>query len=114
MLERCFSDIVQRTNMELSRGGLAGAIISDGNHMKTGFRFSHVVCAATFSGAGAALARRRLNVARDAMGYVDVQKVTRTQFADTSREDADFLGGRRNGLSKKHAIDAALQAERSQ
>ena len=42
----------------------------------------------------------------DAKGYIDVQKLTCAQLANTFQEDADFLGvwysGWYNGLAKKH------------
>lgn len=45
----------------------------------------------------------------DANGYIDVQKLTCGQLANTYQEDADFLGvwysGWYNGLAKKHAIN---------
>jgi hypothetical protein len=45
----------------------------------------------------------------DAKGYIDVQKLTCAQLANTFQEDADFLGvwysGWYNGLAKKHAIN---------
>jgi hypothetical protein len=45
----------------------------------------------------------------DANGYIDVQKLTCRQLANTYQEDANFLGiwysGWYNGLGKKHAIN---------
>lgn len=45
----------------------------------------------------------------DARGYVDIQKLTCRQLANTYQEDANFLGvwysGWYNGLGKKHAIN---------
>jgi hypothetical protein len=45
----------------------------------------------------------------DAKGFIDVQKLTCAQLANTFQEDADFLGvwysGWYNGLAKKHAIN---------
>ncbi|MGE3993648.1 HdeA/HdeB family chaperone [Pseudorhodoplanes sp.] len=45
----------------------------------------------------------------DARGYIDVQKLTCRQLANTYQEDANFLGvwysGWYNGLGKKHAIN---------
>jgi hypothetical protein len=45
----------------------------------------------------------------DAKGYIDVQKLTCQQLANTYQEDADFLGvwysGWYNGLAKRHAIN---------
>ena len=44
----------------------------------------------------------------DAKGYIDVQKLTCAQLANTFQEDADFLtawySGWYNGLAKKHVI----------
>ena len=53
----------------------------------------------------------------DANGYIDVQKLTCAQLANTFQEDADFLtawySGWYNGLGKKHVIkvDRAKQLE---
>jgi hypothetical protein len=59
--------------------------------------------------APAAQPRADLSKFADANGNVDIQKLTCGQFADASREDADFLGamyiGWYNGLSKKNAIN---------
>jgi len=45
----------------------------------------------------------------DANGYINVQKLTCGQLANTYQEDADFLGvwysGWYNGLAKKHFLD---------
>ena len=44
----------------------------------------------------------------DANGYIDVQKLTCAQLANTFQEDADFLtvwySGWYNGLAKKHLL----------
>jgi HdeA/HdeB family len=45
----------------------------------------------------------------NARGYIDVQKLTCRQLANSYQEDANFLGvwysGWYNGLAKKHAIN---------
>jgi hypothetical protein len=49
-----------------------------------------------------------LTVYADKDGYVDVQKLTCAQLANTYQEDADYLtvwySGWYNGLAKKHAM----------
>jgi HdeA/HdeB family len=54
-------------------------------------------------------AQVELNAYADSAGYIDVQKLTCSQLANTFQEDADFLGvwysGWYNGLAKKHAIN---------
>ena len=53
----------------------------------------------------------------DAKGYIDVQKLTCAQLANTFQEDADFLtawySGWYNGLAKKHVmkVDRAKRLE---
>ena len=53
----------------------------------------------------------------DTNGYIDVQKLTCAQLANTFQEDADFLtawySGWYNGLGKKHVmkVDRAKQLE---
>jgi hypothetical protein len=55
-----------------------------------------------------ASAQVELSKYADAKGYINVQKLTCAQLANTYQEDADFLGvwysGWYNGLAKKHAI----------
>jgi inactivated superfamily I helicase len=70
-----------------------------------------VFCSALLCG-GLALpahAQVELKEYADAKGYIDVQKLTCDQLANTYQEDADFLGvwysGWYNGLAKKHAIN---------
>ncbi len=59
--------------------------------------------------ASAASAQVELKTYADSKGYIDVQKLTCAQLANTYQEDADFLGvwysGWYNGLAKKHAIN---------
>jgi hypothetical protein len=56
-----------------------------------------------------ASAQVELSKYANADGYIDVQKLTCAQLANTFQEDADFLGvwysGWYNGLAKKHAIN---------
>ena len=56
-----------------------------------------------------ASAQVELKAYANADGYIDVQKLTCGQLADTFQEDADFLGiwysGWYNGLAKKHAVN---------
>jgi hypothetical protein len=58
--------------------------------------------------APAANAAVELKTYADANGYIDVQKLTCGQLANTYQEDADFLAvwysGWYNGLGKKHTI----------
>jgi inactivated superfamily I helicase len=65
--------------------------------------------AALLLSASAASAQVELKTYANADGYIDVQKLTCGQLANTYQEDADFLGiwysGWYNGLAKKHAIN---------
>ena len=58
--------------------------------------------------AQSAQAAVQLNTYTDSNGYIDVQKLTCAQLANTFQEDADFLAawysGWYNGLGKKHTI----------
>ena len=60
-------------------------------------------------------AQVELKTYADANGYIDVQKLTCNQLANTFQEDADFLGiwysGWYNGLGKKHAINVSRVKE---
>ena len=60
-------------------------------------------------GINTATAQTELSRYADSKGYIDVQKLTCAQLANTYQEDADFLGiwysGWYNGLAKKHAIN---------
>ena len=51
----------------------------------------------------------------NAHGYIDVQKLTCRQLANTYQKDANFLGvwyiGWYNGLAKKHAINLPRMKE---
>jgi len=68
-----------------------------------------VLIAVFLLSASAASAQVELKTYADANGYIDVQKLTCGQLANTFQEDADFLGiwysGWYNGLGKKHAIN---------
>ena len=70
-----------------------------------------VLCCALLSGLLALLANAQVELKEyaDAKGYIDVQKLTCRQLANTYQEDADFLGvwysGWYNGLAKRHAIN---------
>lgn len=54
-------------------------------------------------------AQVELKAYADSDGYIDIQKLTCSQLANTFQEDADFLGvwysGWYNGLAKKHALN---------
>ncbi|OSI60260.1 HdeA/HdeB family chaperone [Bradyrhizobium canariense] len=64
-------------------------------------------CATAFI-AGPALAQVELKTYADPDGYIDVQKLTCAQLANTFQEDADYLtvwySGWYNGLAKKHMM----------
>jgi inactivated superfamily I helicase len=68
-----------------------------------------LIAAALCMSVSAASAQVELKTYADANGYIDVQKLTCGQLANTYQEDADFLGvwysGWYNGLAKKHAIN---------
>jgi hypothetical protein len=74
---------------------------------------------ATFAFAGQAFAQAELKTYADRDGYLDVQKLTCAQLANTFQEDADYLAawysGWYNGLAKKHMMQVsrakALQHE---
>ena len=61
--------------------------------------------------AGPALAQVELKTYADRDGYVDVQKLTCAQLANTFQEDADYLAawysGWYNGLAKKHVMQVS-------
>lgn len=58
-----------------------------------------------------AFAQVELKTYADRNGYLDVQKLTCAQLANTFQEDADYLtawySGWYNGLGKKHMMDVA-------
>ncbi len=73
------------------------------------FKMSVLAAAAVAFSAWGSQAQVELSKYADAKGYIDVQKLTCAQLANTFQEDADFLGvwysGWYNGLAKKHAIN---------
>jgi hypothetical protein len=78
-----------------------------------------VVCCAAIAFSGQAFAQVELKAYADSDGYLDVQKLTCAQLANTFQEDADYLAawysGWYNGLGKKHMMQVsrakALQHE---
>ncbi len=75
---------------------------------RTAFKISAIAAILVFSAMGSR-AQVELSKYADANGYIDVQKLTCAQLANTFQEDADFLGvwysGWYNGLGKKSAIN---------
>jgi HdeA/HdeB family len=67
-----------------------------------------LLCCAGVLFAGQAEAQVELKTYADRNGYVDVQKLTCAQLANTFQEDADYLtvwySGWYNGLAKKHMM----------
>ena len=76
---------------------------------RTIFKMSAVAAAAFIFSALGSQAQVELKQYADRDGYIDVQKLTCAQLANTFQEDADFLGvwysGWYNGLAKKSAIN---------
>jgi hypothetical protein len=76
---------------------------------ETMMKFIGFAAGALMLSTGLAQAQVQLNAYADKDGYIDVQKLTCAQLANTFQEDADFLGvwysGWYNGLAKKHAIN---------
>lgn len=78
-----------------------------------------LLCCAAITFAGQAFAQVELKTYADRDGYLDVQKLTCAQLANTFQEDADYLAawysGWYNGLAKKHMMQVsrakALQHE---
>jgi inactivated superfamily I helicase len=72
-------------------------------------KISALIATALLLSVSPAPAQVELSKYADANGYIDVQKLTCNQLANTYQEDADFLGiwysGWYNGLAKKHAIN---------
>lgn len=68
-----------------------------------------VLCCGVIALAGPAYAQVELKTYADRDGYIDVQKLTCAQLANTFQEDADYLtvwySGWYNGLAKKHFLD---------
>ena len=67
-----------------------------------------LIIAGLVSSVSMASAQVELKTYADANGYVDVQKLTCAQLANTFQEDADYLtvwySGWYNGLAKKHMM----------
>jgi hypothetical protein len=67
-----------------------------------------ILSCAAIALAAPASAQVELKTYADSNGYVDVQKLTCAQLANTFQEDADYLtawySGWYNGLAKKHAM----------
>lgn len=76
-----------------------------------------ILCCAGIALAGPAIAQVELKTYADRDGYLDVQKLTCAQLANTFQEDADHLtawySGWYNGLAKKHMmqVDRAKSLE---
>jgi hypothetical protein len=78
-----------------------------------------ILCCAAIVIAGPASAQVELKAYAGPDGYLDVQKLTCAQLANTFQEDADYLAawysGWYNGLAKKHVMQVsrarALQHE---
>jgi HdeA/HdeB family len=76
-----------------------------------------ILCCASFAFAGPAFAQVELKTYANPDGYIDVQKLTCAQLANTFQEDADYLtawySGWYNGLAKKHMmkVDRAKSLE---
>src|SRR4051812_37541937 len=76
-----------------------------------------VLCCTVPFLSGAAFAQVELRTYADGDGYIDVQKLTCAQLANTFQEDADYLtvwySGWYNGLGKKHMmqVDRAKSLE---
>jgi HdeA/HdeB family len=78
-----------------------------------------ILCCTAIALASPAFAQVELKTYADPDGYLDVQKLTCAQLANTFQEDADYLAawysGWYNGLGKKHMMQVsrakALQHE---
>jgi HdeA/HdeB family len=76
-----------------------------------------ILCCGLVALAGPAYGQVELKTYADRDGYVDVQKLTCAQLANTFQEDADYLtvwySGWYNGLGKKHMmqVDRAKSLE---
>lgn len=70
-----------------------------------------IVNVITIALAAPAFAQVELKTYADRNGYLDVQKLTCAQLANTFQEDADYLttwySGWYNGLGKKHMMEVA-------
>ena len=78
---------------------------------------SLILCCAISALAAPAYAQVELKTYADSDGYLDVQRLTCAQLANTFQEDADYLtawySGWYNGLGKKHLmlVDRAKSLE---
>jgi hypothetical protein len=78
---------------------------------------SLILCCGILALAGPAYAQVELKTYADSDGYLDVQKLTCAQLANTFQEDADYLAawysGWYDGLGKKHLmlVDRAKSLE---
>ena len=74
-----------------------------------------ILCCTSFAFAGPAFAQVELKTYANPDGYIDVQKLTCAQLANTFQEDADYLtvwySGWYNGLAKKHYFNIARTKE---
>jgi HdeA/HdeB family len=70
-----------------------------------------ILCCTAIAFASPAFAQVELKTYADPDGYLDVQKLTCAQLANTFQEDADYLAawysGWYNGLAKKHLMQVA-------
>jgi hypothetical protein len=70
-----------------------------------------ILCCTAIALASPAFAQVELKTYADPDGYLDVQKLTCAQLANTFQEDADYLAawysGWYNGLAKKHLMQVA-------
>jgi hypothetical protein len=70
-----------------------------------------ILCCTSIAFAGQAFAQVELKAYADRDGYLDVQKLTCAQLANTFQEDADYLAawysGWYNGLAKKHVMQVS-------
>ena len=70
-----------------------------------------ILCCGVIALAEPAYSQVELKTYEDSDGYIDVQKLTCAQLANTFQEDADYLtvwySGWYNGLAKKHMMQVA-------
>ena len=80
-------------------------------------RYCHLLAVAMTIACSSAVAQTPLSAYADSNGFIDVQKLTCAQLANTFQEDADYLtvwySGWYNGLGKKHMmqVDRAKSLE---
>jgi hypothetical protein len=77
---------------------------------------NYLLCCAFLAIANPAFGQVELKTYADGDGYIDVQKLTCAQLANTFQEDANYLtvwySGWYNGLGKKHMLETAQAATR--